>query len=325
MDVSWIVYKCSEGILPQHPVNWPSLGLFGLEPQCSLISVNTNERLICSVLYLELLRRTLRSAPTQLCCLFVCLFVCLFFQNSNLTYGQPFLQRFSYSTYSTRRTTFPQFGSRSYGLRFLPNIQSTQLLRAGRKSRQWLTDSNIVYSLKGLSLPSRKFFSALCLIMLPCYQSSQSDQLVVYVYHHPFLMLCGDRCQWLCWKSSTSSSVLLTLRRGRLSWLAAIVATERMSYRAKASEGCANFFCSIGIKVDQWLWAGKTSFCVSFFLIFLPSLQNINTGSFLLLLMSIYSNKHRHSLSVQRNEFVCFSSLRLSSPPFWFKKRCVLE
>lgn len=41
-----------------------------------------------------------------------------------------------------------------------------------------------------LCLPSRTLFSALCLIALPCYQSSQSDHLVIYMYsiYHPFLM-----------------------------------------------------------------------------------------------------------------------------------------
>lgn len=104
--------------------------------------------------------------------------------------------QFSNPTYSMSNL-LPQFGNRSSTRQF----RSTFLVRNCKErgtSRQWLTDSGVVYTLKVLRLPNRALFSALCLIMLPCYQPSQSDQFVIYVYHHPFLMLCGDRCQWLC-------------------------------------------------------------------------------------------------------------------------------
>lgn len=52
-EMSWIVDKGSEGILSQHAVNWPSLGLFGLKLLASLMDVNANEHLICSALCLE--------------------------------------------------------------------------------------------------------------------------------------------------------------------------------------------------------------------------------------------------------------------------------
>lgn len=105
--ISWIVHKGSESILPQHPVNWLSLGLFGLEPSHSPIAVNTNEHLICSVLYLEWWgghSAVLQHSKTV-------------FQNSNATYAQPFFLRFSNPTYSMSNP-FPQFGNRSYGLQF---------------------------------------------------------------------------------------------------------------------------------------------------------------------------------------------------------------
>lgn len=186
-EISWIVHKGSESILPLHPVNWLSLGLFGLEPLHSLIAVNTNEHLICSVLYLEWWgghTAVLRLSQTV-------------FQNN--TYAQPFFfffLHFSNPTYSMSNP-FPLFGNCSYGLQF----RATSLVHNCKErgaSWQWLTDCSVVFTLRGLSLPSRTFFSALCLIMLPCYQSSQSDQFVIYVYHRPFLWLCGGRCQWLC-------------------------------------------------------------------------------------------------------------------------------
>lgn len=101
----------------------------------------------------------------------------------------------------------PQFGNCSYGFQFHAR-SLVHDCREGDTACQWLTDSSVAYAPNSLSLPTITVYCALCLIMFPCYQFSQSEQFVIYVCHHPFLKLCGDRCHWLCYKSFTSSSVL---------------------------------------------------------------------------------------------------------------------
>lgn len=129
------------------------------------------------------------------------------FQNTKVTIllSSCFLQ-FSNPTYSMSNVS-PQFGNCSYGFQFHAR-SLVHDCREGDPACQWLTDSSVAYAANSLSLLTITVYSALCLIMFPCYQFSQSEQFVIYVCHHLFLKLCGDRCHWLCYKSFTSFSVL---------------------------------------------------------------------------------------------------------------------
>lgn len=175
VQINWSEKKNPEGsesILPYHPVNWPSLGLFGLQPFHSLIAVNTNEHLICSVMYLECWLYSLECSYTA----------GLFFQNSALTSAQSFLyssviqpavcQTFSHSLATLPVACFVQHPQ------FTTMIDRLQHCLHTDRPQPHLCP--LSYNASMLSVQS---------LWPVCYLCVPSP---------PFLMLCGDRCQWLC-------------------------------------------------------------------------------------------------------------------------------
>lgn len=87
------------------------------------------------------------------------------------------------------------------------------------------------------------------LLLLPRYRPSQpqtvSYSCVASDPHPPTPhVLCGDRYRWLCWKSF-SSSVLLMLSRGWMSQLAASVGTKGNVFATESIKGIRYFLPTI--------------------------------------------------------------------------------
>ena len=100
-------------------------------------------------------------------------------------------------TYSDLYPTFLLLFSKArISLELTPHASHTGAGSGERAAGDWRPLS-VECTPTGRSLPSRTFVSALCLPVLPCYQPSQPDQSVIYVWRRLFLMLGGDMCQWL--------------------------------------------------------------------------------------------------------------------------------
>lgn len=135
-----------------------------MDPLLTLNAVNTNQHVICSVLCLEWTGRRPAMSPlpaakqinTRTQSLF-----CLWFSNPDRVSG-----------------TRLQFGKHSYSLQFHASSQVHNFQGAGC---QWLTDSVFVYTLTKPKPLKQNIPLAICLIALPRFQSSPSDQCYICV------------------------------------------------------------------------------------------------------------------------------------------------